>query len=87
MVLNIKVSFFLKTNFLIKSKLDLSTLLALCCSRLLIVTLYFIAFYIDIFIVFLLIATKDSLFSLVFIKKNGKMYLLCLNCSDNDLCF
>lgn len=76
-------------QFHILSKLELPALLSFCCSRLLIV--YFVfqcILYIDIFILFWLIATKDSLFSLKFFfyKKNGKMSLLCLNCSDNDLC-
>lgn len=76
-------------QFNIKFKLDLPALLSFYCSHLLIV--YFVfqcILYIDIFILFLLIATKDTLFSLEFFfnKKNGKMSLLCLNCSDNDLC-
>lgn len=76
-------------QFHIQSKLELPALLSFCCSRLLIV--YFVfqcILYIDIFILFLLTVTKDSLFSLkvFFNKKNGKMSLLCLNCSDNDFC-
>lgn len=54
-------------QFHIKSKLELPALLSFCCSRLLIV--YFVfqcILYIDIFILFLLIATKDTLFSLKF---------------------
>lgn len=63
----IKVSCFY-TQFLIKSKLDLSALLALCCSCLLSVTLYFIAFYMYTFFLYFCLATKDSLFSLLFYK-------------------
>lgn len=66
-------------QFHIKSKLELPAL-SFCCSRLLIV--YFVfqcILYIDIFILFLLIATKDTLFSLefFFIRKMGK----CLYCA------
>lgn len=73
------------TQFLIKSKLDFSALSALCCSHLLIVTLYFNAFYIDIFILFLLSYQRFFIFTHVFIRKMGKCICCAFNCSDNDL--
>lgn len=85
MILNIKVSFFY-TQFLIKSKLDLSALSALCCSLLLIVTLYFrCILYIDVFILFLLSYQRFFIFTHVFIRKMGKCICCAFNCSDNDL--
>lgn len=63
------------TQFFIKSKLDFSALSALCCSRLLIFTLYFNAFLyiIDIFLIlFLLSYQRFFIFIHVFIRKMKK---------------
>ena len=79
MILNIKVSFFY-TQFLIKSKLDLSALSALCCSLLLIVTLYFrCILYIDVFILFLLSYQRFFIFIHVFVVLSTVLTMTCIS--------
>lgn len=86
MILNIKVSFFICSSLLSQSWISLPCrpfavavyLLLLCIS------LHFI--YRHFYSIFAYSYQRFFIFTQVFIRKNGKMYLLCLNCSDNDLC-